>query len=321
MKDSIESLKKQEEELEKLIAGTPEDKATTESEATKSQAEQKEAPTENKGAVTPESQSATDEQHEVKKDQEDWKLRYTNLRSSRDENLYKAKRELVKAQETINDLHSQIESLRTAQPKVDPLAGVFTDEDTDALGEATIEAMRRATSKATEAATRPLQEQLEMERKARLESNKMQAENTQREVYNIFLSRIAKAVPDWEEINYDPEFVEFMSQEDLDGTPRKTYFAEAEAQGNAALIIRYMQEYKGTRPAPKEDKLAKKVTPLGEDAGATQLKDPEKVTVITREYINKFYDDLARGRYKGRHTEAQEIESRIDKATMEGHIR
>lgn len=319
--DTIESLKKQEEELEKMMMNAPVDGETTPLAAVEGQTGAEEALTQKEGAVTPPTESATDEQTVPKKDQEDWKLRYTNLRSSRDENLYKAKRDLGVAQGMITGLQNQITSLRTAQPKVDPLEGVFTDEDTDALGEATITAMRKATAKATEAATKPLQEQLEAERLARIEGTKLQAESTNREAHNIFLSRVARVVPDWEAINYDPAFEKFMEAEDLDGTPRKIYFVDAESQGNAALIIRYMQEFKALKPAPPKDQLADKVTPVGDDAGATQPKQPGKTDVVTRAFVNKFYDDVSRGRYKGRYSEQIAIEASIDKATMERRIR
>lgn len=322
--DTIENLLKREEELERLMMGPAKDGVTTPEEATENLDGTEEALTEKQEAVTSETQSATDVQPEAKRDDtEDWKLRYTNLRSSRDENLYRAKAELADAKVLIGNLQSEIIELRQKQSTVDPLEGVFTAEDTDALGEATVSAMRKATAAATAAATKPLQEQLERERAARMESNKSQAETTKRQVYDIFLSRIARAVPDWEAINFDPAFKSFMDDVDVDGIPRKTYFADAEARGNAALVIRYMQEFKGTRKAPPivKDKLADKVTPVGSDAGATQAKTPNKTDVVTRAYINKFYDDLNRGKYEGKYSEAMAIEAAIDKATMEGRIR
>jgi len=320
IQDTIESLKMQEEELEKLMMGAPPEGETKPEGATEEQPIAEEAHDQVDEAVTSPTDSAPDDKVEPEKDTEDWKLRFTNLRSSRDEKLYRAKRELTDALTTIRDLHTQVASLRTAQPAVDPLDGVFTAEDTDALGEATINAMRKVTAKATEAATKPLQEQLERERAAReADSNNRAADNRQ-QAYNIFISRVAKAVPDWEKINYDPEFATFLSGPDVDGTPRKTYFTAAETQGNAAQIIRYMSEFITNKPVLK-DKLASKVTPVGDGAGATQAKQPGKIDVISRAFIDKFYDDLNRGRYKGRHTEALEIEARIDAAAMvEGGI-
>lgn len=321
-KDTVASLQEQEKELENRLFGAPVKPATTEETATESDAEAGSTPTEKEEAVTSPTQSATDEQHGAKRETtDDWEKRYKNLRASRDENLYKAKAELAAALDQISDLQAQLIEARKAQPTVDPFEGIFTEEDTDALGETTANVLRKATKAAAEAATKPLKEQLEAERLSRKERDKLYAEQVKREAYNVFLSRVAKAVPDWEDINYNPEFIKWMNEEDLDGTPRKTYFAEAEAQGNSALIIRYMLEFKNlSKPAPKKDKLAEKVTPVGEGAGATQVKTSEKVRGISRKYIDKFYDDLARGRYKGRHSEAIKIEAEIDKAVAEGRI-
>jgi len=318
MKDTIESLKKEEKELEALLAGTPLPNDTKKGEAAEPKVDTEGTPAEAKEPVTPKPTPVTDEQPKVQT--EDWEKRYKNLRAGRDEKLYQTKNQLSAALATINTLQSQVDQLRTAVPKVDPLAGVFTQEDTDNLGDATIDAMKRVTQKATKAATEPLQAQLNEERRLRKVQNEEQAANAKVDAYQIFLGRVAQAVPDWEAVNFDDDFVAFMDGPDLDGTPRKTYFAQAEAQGNSALVIRYMNEFK-VQKAAKVDPLEDKITPTGENAGADQ--DQEKkptVKVLTQAYVHKFYDDLNRGRYKGRYTEAQAIEAEIDKATMEGRI-
>jgi len=319
MKDTIEQLKKDEEELEKRMFGTPESKATTEDTATEPKVDTEKAPAKEEELVTWKPEPVDDEQLKVQTD--DWEKRYKNLRASRDQKLYEAKSQLSAALSTINTLQAQVNELRAAAPSVDPLSEVFTQEDTENLGEATVDAMRRATRKATEAATKPLKEQLERERKAREEDNKRLAERSKQEAYEIFLQRIATAVPNWEAINFDPAFIQWMEDDDFDGTPRKTYFAQAEAQGNSALIIRYMREFEGSKPAPKKDKLADKITPTGEGSGATQPKQKNGPEIIYRAEIDKFYSDLARGVYAGRHDEARNIEAKIDKAMMEGRIR
>lgn len=314
-RDQIEQLEKEEKELEEKMFSAPASKETTELEATKKPNGAEETPAKEKELVAPEPKPATDE-HKVSERVEDWEKRYKNLRSSRDMKLYEAKSQLSAALTTINGLQTHIQELIKAQPKVDPLEGVFTEEDTNALGDATVEAMRRVTQKATEAATKPLQDQLERERKLRVGQDERLAQQTKQEAYNIFISRVAKAVPDWERINYEKGFETFLSQPDIDGTPRKVYFDAAEDRGNAAQVIKYMVEYS---KKPK-DKLAEKITPTGEDAGATQAKREGKVETISQAEIDKFYDDLNRGRYRGRHSEAVGIEKAIDIATMEGRI-
>ncbi len=311
-KNPIESLEKEEKELEGMIYGTPSDPtATTVDEATG----QKDA-----GVEVPLVQEPVTQAQEPKApvETEDWEKRYKNLRASRDENLWKTKTQLTAALETINTLQAELGKLRQRVPSVDPLEGVFTQEDTDTLGEATVEAMKRATKKATEAATIPLKQQLEEERKRRLEQDRALMEQSKQEAYNIFLNRVSSAVPNWEAINFDPNFIKFMEDPDYDGTPRKTYFHIAEAQGNAALIIRYMREYEASQ-GRKPDALASKVTPVG-DLGSTQAVKEKPGESITRAYIDKFYDDVARGRYRGRQRDADAIEAAIDKAVMEGRV-
>lgn len=304
----IEQLESEEKALVEKIYGTPEDKETTESSATTHETETTEAPVRTE-SVTQDKQPA--------ESQEDWEKRYKNLRASRDENLWKTKTQLGAALETINTLQAEVNKLRQAQPTIDPLDGVFTEEDNETLGSATVEAMRKATRKATEAATRPLQEQLDLERKKRQEQDKELAKQSIQEAYGIFLQRVSSAVPNWEAINFDPAFAKFMDEPDYDGTPRKNYFASAEAQGNSALVIRYMKEFEASKP---KDKLAAKVAPIGDSSStATDHKKPGD-KVFSRKYIDKFYDDLSRGRYRGRDSEAKVIEAAIDKAVMEGRV-
>lgn len=303
----IELLEQEERALQEKIYGTPEGEATTEPEATAEDTVHTEAPV--KPELVPQAQQP----------EEDWEKRYKNLRASRDENLWKTKTQLSAALETINTLQSEVRKLQKSQPTVDPLEGVFTDEDTETLGSATIEAMRRATKKATEAATKPLQEQLELERNAREKQAEELAKQSAQDAYGIFLKRVADAVPDWDAINFDPNFAKWMEDPDYDGTPRKNYFHQAEAQGNSALVIRYMKEYK--EASKPKDKLASKVAPVGDRASVTAIdqKKPGGQT-ISKVYIDKFYDDLARGRYRGRTSEANAIEAAIDKAVMEGRV-
>ncbi len=129
----IELLEQEEKALQEKIFGTPEGEATTEPEATTEETVRTEAPAEPE--LVP----------HVQQPEEDWEKRYKNLRASRDENLWKTKTQLSAALETISTLQAEVRKLQQAQPTVDPLDGVFTEEDTETLGTATIEAMRKAT--------------------------------------------------------------------------------------------------------------------------------------------------------------------------------
>lgn len=314
MKDRLKDLLVEEQKLESKVYGTQSgeqtnlpDPATVESGP--------EVPPEQKELVTPVA-TATEQ---TKEPTEDWEKRYKNLRASRDESLYNAKAQLANALDQITILKDQIKTLQTNMPVVDPLEGVFTQEDTDKLGEATVETMKRVTKQVREAVSKPLQDQLENERNLRRKQDELNVQKAKTDAYSIFLKRIADSVPDWQEINFDPGFEKYMKEPDIDGTIRSVYFQEAEASGNAALVARYMKDYKDSKVS-KADPLLQKVTPVGDNAGATQIKEKKREETVSRSYINKFYDDLSRGRYVGRATEAKAIEAKIDRAVIRGLV-
>ena len=320
----LAQLEKEEKELEEALFGAPESTETTEESAAKVPEVTEETPTKVEELVAPEPKPVTDEPQEPtrEKPDEDWEKRYKNLRNSRDQKLYKAKSQLAGALETVGTLQQQVADLKALQPALDPFKGIFTDEDKETLGDTTVDALQKATKRATEAATKPLQDQLEAERKLREKQDERFAEQNKQEVYDIFISRVARAVPDWQDIDLNPEFKDFMSEPEVDGLPRSEHFLSAENRGDAASVIRYMSDFKATQGKAKPDPLADKLTPTGESAGSTQtIEDESEPEYISRAHVDKFYDDLNRGRYDGRHSEALAEEKRIDLATAEGRVR
>jgi len=319
---NIEQMEKEEKELEDRIVSLQGGKTKPPEEAGDNKPLPEDSP-QNTELVTPDALGS--EENRVESEREDWEKRYKNLRASRDENLWKTKQDLQRAMEQVQSLQRELSELKARQsaPSVDPFAGVITEEDEDALGPATLATMKKVTQRATEAATEPLRKELEEERKRRVRSDMEMVERLKQENYSAFLGKIANAEPDWKAINYDPGFIAYMDEPDLDGIPRKTYFSEAEAQGNAALVIRYMKEYKQWKLGikPKADPLASKVAPTGEGAGSNVAPKTDKVPErISRAYIDKFYSDLTKGKYKGRHSEAEAIEAKIEKAVVEGRV-
>jgi hypothetical protein len=320
---NIEQMEKEEKELEEYLTsrqGGDTTKPTEDAGDNKPISKDSEQDTTELVTQEPEPSKETP----VEPEREDWEKRYKNLRASRDENLWKAKQDLANAMERIQSLQRDISELKAKAPSssVDPFEGIFTEEDEDTLGPATLATMKKVTQKATEVATAPLRKELEDERQRRQKSDAEMVKRLKQENYSAFLGKIASAEPEWKAINFDPGFLKYMQEPDYDGIPRKTYFSEAEAQGNAALVIRYMKEYKQWKSGvkPKADPLASKVAPTGEGSGSNAVPKEKVPENISRAYIDKFYSDLTRGKYKGRHSEAEAIEAKIEKAVMEGRV-
>lgn len=315
MKDRVKSLLEEEKDLELKAFGTRQEEPTNQPDPATVEADPSKVPPTPEEPVTP-PEKATEP---IVTPTEDWEKRYKNLRASRDEALYDTKTQLASALDQVALLRDQIKDLQTRVPAVDPLDSVFTQEDTDKLGEATVETMKRVTKQVRESVSKPLQDELENERKLRRKQDELNVQKAKTDAYSIFLKRVADAEPDWEAINFDPSFEKYLKEPDVDGTPRIRYFQEADASGNAALVVRYMKDYKDSKVSVK-DPLLQKVTPLGDNTGATQIKEKPHEETVSRSYINKFYDDLSRGRYVGRATEAKAIEAKIDRAVFKGLV-
>ena len=63
----------------------------------------------------------------------------------------------------------------------------------------------------------------------------------------------------------------------------------------------------------------KQVSPKAAASAAPTATDNKPV--ITQAQIKAFYDDVARGLYRGRQQEAQQIEAKINAAIAEGRVR
>ena len=73
---------------------------------------------------------------------------------------------------------------------------------------------------------------------------------------------------------------------------------------------------------PGESLLNSNVSPTGSSTPATSGK-VDVPPVITRKFIDTFYDDLVRGKYKTKsgREEANRIEAIIEQAVMSGRVR
>lgn len=297
---------------------------------------------------TPEQESATDQKPEVleteattvipqpeptetSEDQDkvnSWKERFSKYKASTDKTIFALRQENSARLEEIKNLHSTISTLKgqlrdLENKRSDIFAGVITDEDSELIGPEAVDVMKRATSKATEAALDPLKkkiEQLEAREAAELQRK---AEARTVETYNAFLRDLAAEVPNYAEVDKDPRFAVFMN--DIDprtGVKRMNTFRLAEEYRDAERVAEYFKEFlEIPSPVSKKKSLEDHVTPVASSSSnaPTRLNDPKKET-FTEQEVKNFFDDIARGVYKKRVKEADEIEARITRAYMNGNI-
>lgn len=296
-------------ELEDALAGD-----TTE-QSTVAEVEPEVSPSEVVSATEEPSEPAEPQQ---KRKYTDWKKRYTELRSHHDSLVYELRSEVASTKERNVALNTKNIEMSDVLSKQASSKSPLSAEERDVLGEDAINAL----TKMTDQATQPLRDQLANEQALRVKAEKQDAAKAKAAVTNTFLSRLGNLVPDYAELDVDPQFGKWMEQQDeASGYARKVLFKRAEANGDVGRVAEFFHNFKNGIPATKADPLERHVTPTGSAASVQTQPTSEDNKIISWAHVNKFYDDAARGKYKHNMSAFRKEEAIIDKATMEGRVK
>lgn len=144
-------------------------------------------------------------------------------------------------------------------------------------------------------------------------------------------------VPNWQELNTDPEFLHWLEQRDIySGVPRGQLLREAFEDNDSARVVAFFESFvkerqtvtpdqapqaqpaqQGRQPAVAMDTMVAPGKPRG---GAAQAQENQK-RVWTQAEIHAFYQNVHKGKYRGREKDQRAIEQDIIAATKEGRIR
>jgi hypothetical protein len=134
-------------------------------------------------------------------------------------------------------------------------------------------------------------------------------------------------VPDWKEINADPKFLDWLMEVDqLTGLSRQTYLEDAQRNLDVNRVVSFFSTWQGnngqsvaqpTRNAVASQ-LDKQVAPgRGRSGGAPTV---EQHKMYAPKDIQKFFDDVRKGVYRGKEAERDRIERDIFAAQRENRI-
>lgn len=149
----------------------------------------------------------------------------------------------------------------------------------------------------------------------------------------VFWSELARAVPNWREVNDNPDFQSWLLEADpLTGITRQTYLEDAQRSLEAHRVANFFRtwlEKSGQAPvaqssgtsrstAQSKSELERQVAPG--KAKSTGNPQSSKGTTYTPDDITKFFREVREGKYKGREDERNRIERDIFAAQREGRI-
>jgi hypothetical protein len=268
----------------------------------------------------------------------DWEQRYNTLQGKYNTELPELRGQIRSLETMIANMQvprtreQTFEQPSAPQPRPQvPAIREIPTEDVEAYGQDLINGVQRWST----TAVAPMMQEFER-RLLAVEGGNMQLQSytAQKSVDNA----LARAIPDWDEVNHDPNFILWLDQTDMfSGRKRKQMIDEAYNAGDALRTIAFFRAYKneqtmvsptpGTQPVQTGENPADRL-PLadlavpgrGRSVSSPAPGAPER-RIWTAADVNAFYRQKQQGRWAGREAEADRIERDIIAAPAEGRFR
>jgi hypothetical protein len=254
--------------------------------------------------------------------EETWQQKYKTLKG-----MYDA--EVPRLHADLRELKALVESLRTtAETKpVEPAkpatqTKLVTDADVEAFGQDLIEVQRKV---AREVAAE-FREELDALKAENADLRKQVGDTGTKTAEMTFDTRLHRLVPDFDAVNTDPAWIEWLNEVDpmLRG-PRKLAAQNAFATGDAEGVAHYVKLFKESQaPAVVEpttkaaEELERQIQP---NRGASSAPVPtQKGKVYTTADIEKMFRKASDLGAKGQVDAARKLEAEIDAAYMENRV-
>lgn len=175
----------------------------------------------------------------------------------------------------------------------------------------------------TQAATKPLQQELEERRARDAEQDRKAADQA---AYDGMLNKLDRIVPNWKAVNDSPAFQQYCGEVDpASGQQRQIELGDAINRRDAADVAAFFQTFLASHPngqapqAAAASRLAEQQVP---SHAAAVRSDPGGKRTWTRTQVREFYQLKAQGKFKHIPTDKlAAIEADIYTAPAEGRVR
>lgn len=248
--------------------------------------------------------------------EEKWEHKYRRLQGKYDAEVPRLHQQVKELHAALQQMQHQIQQAPPPPPSDKPAEPerYVSDEDVANYGEDFVDIQRRITLDAT----RELRKQVE-ELKTQLAQQGSQVQSVS------FEARLLKAVPDFEQINADPAWIEWLNGVDpLIRGPRRAVAQQAFSQGDVEAVKSYVDLWRKSQapaqPAPavsRQQELQRQVQPSRATTSAPSSGGKKTYTMGEAEALfNRIQHLTAQGRID----EAKRLDAEISAAYAEGRI-
>jgi len=235
-----------------------------------------------------------------------WQQRYNAL-------IGKYNAEVPRMAAENKDLRKQLDAIKreVEQLKAVPQQSLVKPEEVAEYGENLVDLIRRAAREEVAAKDREI-----AELKARLDNHETVTTQTRADT---FYTTLANRVPDWAELNENPQFLAWLNEYDeFAGRTRLMLLQDAEQAQDANRVAKFFETWKKTqtdRQTASTRQLESQVVPDANRVGDA----PAGKKIWTRGEIAAFYARVKAGTIAD--SQASAIEADINAALIEGRIR
>lgn len=263
-----------------------------------------------------------------------WKKRFTNYKASTDATINGLRKDLLDMEArmtSVLELNSQL-SQRASEQEVqgDLFEGAFTQEDEDTFGSDGLDVVKKAAQVAIERQVQPLKQELKRQEEQRIKDARAATQNKVNAEYQGFLSKLETLVPEYAELNADPDYVHWLQKPDeFSGYSRMDLFRKAEASRDVMRVADFFMQYQGEKsavsaqPSGIPEEMEQHVTPVGSGGGGAaspQQANEQDQGYYRKSDIDKFYRDMTKGRYNGQQDVITATEAAIEQAYAAGRV-
>lgn len=269
--------------------------------------------------------------HSTKELDNDWKRRYESMKGRYDQ-AQKQMQEMADRMSQLEETISVISIQKPTAPDSEPIEKVklVTVEEEEQFG---AEFLNVVSKKAQETISPEIGE---LKKKFDQISNRLDGitNATVTRSRSDMKKKLTDEVPNWMEINRDPEFLSWLALQDrYSGTIRHNMLTKAWDRNDVQRVINFFKGFIDSKAAKAPqgehtdlEKTSQKV-PLAtfaapgraKTSAAESVPGGEKPT-FTRAQIGQFYADVNAGRYRGRDIEKNKLEAEIFTAQRNGRI-
>ncbi|NVN99231.1 MAG: hypothetical protein HXX17_07905 [Geobacteraceae bacterium] len=152
----------------------------------------------------------------------------------------------------------------------------------------------------------------------------VQGVNTRTEVTleQQFYASLKGLVPDWEQVNANDAWLGWLAEVDpVYGAPRQAALDAGRQALDVQRVANVFNAFKAAHQPRQQDSLASQVAPTTVASPAPVSQAQVQKPILAAKFVERFYNDVAKGRYVGKEAEMQRVEAEINEAASEGRIR